>query len=52
MHFIPWHYIEVSSQLHTSAALLLGREPCTHRIGGWVGPRAGLDMVAEKRSVP
>jgi len=26
------------------------RDPCTHWIGGWVGPRHGLD--AEKRKTP
>jgi hypothetical protein len=32
--------MEVSGQLHTLAALT----PGTQCIGGWVGPRAGLDM--------
>jgi hypothetical protein len=27
------------------------RAPCTHQIGGWVGPRAGLDAVS-KRKIP
>jgi hypothetical protein len=27
------------------------RAPCTHWIGGWVGPRAGLDTVS-KRKIP
>jgi hypothetical protein len=27
------------------------RAPDTHWIGGWVGPRAGLDMVS-KRKIP
>jgi hypothetical protein len=27
------------------------RDPVTHWIGGWVGPRAGLDMVS-KRKIP
>jgi hypothetical protein len=40
--------MEVSGQLHTPT-----REgaPGTHWIGGWVGPRAGLDMVS-KRKIP
>jgi hypothetical protein len=34
----------VSSQHHAPAALTPGeRDPGTHYIGGWVGPRAGLD---------
>jgi hypothetical protein len=38
--------MEVSGQLHASAALPLGKEPpTTHWIGGWVGPRAIWDMV-------
>jgi hypothetical protein len=28
-----------------------GRSPFTHWIGGWVGPRAGLDMIV-KRKIP
>jgi len=37
--------MEVSGHLHTMATLPPGRAPCTHWIGGWVGPRAGLDSV-------
>jgi len=40
--------MEVSGQLHFPAAV----PPDTHRIGGWVGPRAVLDAVvnsAEKQ---
>jgi len=38
--------MEVSGQFHTPAALLLReRAPVTHWIGGWVGPRAGLDAL-------
>jgi hypothetical protein len=33
----------VSGQLHAPAALSPGNRPGTHFIGGWVGPRAGLD---------
>jgi hypothetical protein len=29
----------------------MGRAPGTHWIGGWVGPRAGLDAVV-KRKIP
>jgi hypothetical protein len=43
--------MEVSGQLHAQAALLSWeRAPCTHLIGGWVGPRAGLDAVAKRRN--
>jgi hypothetical protein len=33
------------SALHTSRFTREERAPCTHWIGGWVGPRAGLDAV-------
>jgi len=38
--------MEVSGELHASAALLPGEEPSsTHWIGCRVGPRAGLDEL-------
>jgi hypothetical protein len=38
--------MELSGQPHVPAALLpRERAPAAHRIGGWVGPRAGLDAV-------
>jgi len=44
--------MEVSGQLHDPAALLpRERAPCTHWIGGWVGPRAVLDAMV-KRKIP
>jgi hypothetical protein len=43
--------MEVSGQLHAPVALLSGeRAPGTHWIGGWMGPRVGLDAV-EKRKI-
>jgi hypothetical protein len=39
--------MEVSGQLHA-----LERDPGTHWIGGWVGPRAVLDAVVVKRKIP
>jgi hypothetical protein len=40
----PWprHLLEVSGQLHGTAALPGERATGTHGIGGWVDPRAGL----------
>ena len=35
----------VGGQRHAPAALPLGKRPGTHCIGGWVGPRAGLEGV-------
>jgi len=29
-----------------------GRDPVTHWIGGWAGPRPGLDTAAKKRKIP
>jgi hypothetical protein len=44
--------MEVSGQLHASAALPLGEEPPVHIVNnGGVGPRAGLDMAAKKKSL-
>jgi len=41
--------MEVSGQLHTPASLF----PCNYWIGGWMGPRVGLDAVwKRKKSVP
>jgi hypothetical protein len=43
--------MEVSGQFQAPAALLPGpRDPGTQRIGGWVGPRGGLDAI-EKRKI-
>jgi hypothetical protein len=45
--------MEVSGQLHAPAALTPGKEPPgTHYIGGWVGPRAGFDVVGKKNLAP
>jgi hypothetical protein len=38
-------------QRHASASLPPGKRAGTHFIGGWVGPRAGLD-VCEKSRLP
>jgi hypothetical protein len=34
----------VGGQLHAPVALPPRNRPCTHFTGGWVGPRAGLDV--------
>jgi hypothetical protein len=36
--------MRVGGQLHALAALPPGKRPGTHCIGGWVGPRTGLDQ--------
>jgi hypothetical protein len=45
--------MEVSGQLHAPAALPPGeRAPGTPCIGGWVGPRAGLDDMEKRKIFP
>jgi hypothetical protein len=39
----------VGGQRHTPTALLPGNRPCFYCIGGWVGPRAGLDWCEKSR---
>jgi hypothetical protein len=39
----------MSGQLHVPAALPPEKEPGTHWIGGWVGPRASLGNVKKKK---
>jgi hypothetical protein len=42
--------MEVSGQLDAPAACTpRERAPVTHWIGGWVGPRAVLDVVVERK---
>jgi len=42
----------VGGQLYIPAALPPGKQPVTHLIGGWVGPRASLDTAVVKRKIP
>jgi hypothetical protein len=37
--------MEVSGQHQAPATLPTGTNPVTHKIGDWVGPRAGLDVL-------
>ena len=39
--------MKVGGQHHPPASLYPGKKPGTHCIGGWVGPKAGLDGVRE-----
>jgi len=39
--------VEVSGHLHSPAALPPEKCPETRWIGGWVAPRAGLDVVVK-----
>jgi hypothetical protein len=42
----------VGGQGHDPAALPPGKRPGTHCIGGWVGPRVGLDGCGKSRPPP
>jgi hypothetical protein len=43
--------MEVSCRVHNSVALTPEKEPPgTQYTGGWVGPRAGLDVVVKRRN--
>jgi hypothetical protein len=45
--------MEMSSQLHFSAALLSGEIAFDiHWIGGWVGSRVGLETVEKRKILP
>jgi hypothetical protein len=47
-HSLPRHYMDISGQIRAQAALPRGKNPGALWIGGWIGPRASLD-VSEKR---
>jgi len=42
----------VGGQRHAPAALPPGKRPDTYCIGGWVGPRAGLDGCGKSHPPP
>jgi len=44
--------MRVGGQRKSTAALRPGERPGTHCIGGWVGPRAGLDRCGKSRVPP
>jgi hypothetical protein len=42
--------MEVSGHPHVLVTLLLGeRGPCIHQMGGWLGPRTGLDILERSK---
>jgi len=41
--------MDMTCQVHDQAASPSRREPATHCIGGWVGPRAGLDAMVKRK---
>ena len=49
-HSLPQHLTVASNKPQAPAAKLLGKNPGTHCIRCWVGPRADLDIL-EKRKV-
>jgi len=44
--------MEVGGQRHATAALALGKRPGTNSMGGWMGPRAGMDGCGKSRPPP
>ena len=42
----------VGDHRHAPAVLLSGERPGIHCIGGWVGPRPGLDGCGKSRRLP
>jgi hypothetical protein len=43
-------FLTVSGHLHALDALLPEKEPPgAHCIGGWMGPRAGMDAIVERK---
>jgi len=44
--------MEEGGQRHAPAALSPGKGTGTYCIGGWVGPRAGLDRCGKSRPPP
>jgi hypothetical protein len=44
--------MKLSNNLHAPAALPPGKDYGTHWIGGWTGPKAGLDEVAKTKKDP
>jgi len=43
--------MEVSGRPHPLAAFLPGKNHNTHRTGGWVGPRAGIDGFGVQKNL-
>jgi hypothetical protein len=41
--------MDMSGQLHTFAALPPGKDSGTHRVGGWIGPRADVDVFERRK---
>jgi hypothetical protein len=39
----------LSAQLHALVLLPMGRNPSTHGIGGWVGPRDSLEVLKREK---
>jgi hypothetical protein len=50
-HSSPQHKMEVNGQFHPPVAFPGERFSGSHSIGGWVGPRAGLDAVAKRKNL-
>jgi hypothetical protein len=44
--------MDMNSQVHALVTLFPRNEPPVHFIGGWMGPRAGLDEAKRKVKIP
>jgi hypothetical protein len=42
----------VNDQLHALVALTPGKQHSTHYMGSWMGLRAGLNFVEERKMLP
>jgi hypothetical protein len=49
--FLTSALYEGGVQLRDPAASPSGKNPGTHRLEGWMGPRAGLDVVWEEKNL-
>ena len=41
----------MSGKCHAAAALSPGKNPFTNRVGSWVGPTAGLEVLEKTKNI-
>jgi hypothetical protein len=44
--------MEASGQVYATAALSPGKNPGTHWLEDWMGPKTGLDVLGERKKDP
>jgi len=42
--------MQVTGQFHSLVALPAGKNPVAHSVGGWVGPRSGLNALEKMKT--